>query len=1539
MADGQELRERRDALDAAEVEDHGLRHALGRARELLDLAERRGDRALAGRAEKTIAALEERRASVVGALTTHRATIDRLREALLPDDPAELRPLPGSMPIALLPVRLETHFERDGQAVTELRIRVYPDDIHIDSHEPELTEEEVETGRVFWGKIWRAGADRDRRIAAWQGLAEDTGLERAEWVARETAPRNEPPDLEEPLDPTDPLPTEPDFPEPPRKGGDWTRAPRAWTLPDHWIALGFRGGERIFTRAGARIPDQLPVGPDPTAERNEGNDLFVDEASRWTIDFDRAEEAGMGIRVRAGPSVSLTEGLDLLLVIGVKASAERDEGAEALTRMFEAHRFGEGVAFLRRGTPTNNTEPERSGWRDVVLPDSLSVAPEGGVFQPGGASNAGRWAAALGLETVQAMRAFGAAEGATDNDRDAAAMTAALWPATWGYLLEQLAGHEVRPHVPALRRHVSRWVRAGGHHASLRLGNQPYGLVVQTDLDRLQLTAEDETERRLLDVLIRLRDRFWIPATARSPRAGRTGDPERDLVEILGQRAASPTYAFRPTIGLEFFANLWTWLGSTPYTGWRAEHRTVARAALGTLGFDFEAPIFELTGFSPFSEEIPELVQEGEVRPGQTLDPNYIQWILDSGYARIRSEDFAAPPPATLLYMLLRQAALQETAREAVTWVVEQAPTVATMNLEPELVDVRSPVTETATPAAGERSDLTLSRVLDRSVAGVTEGEPIGAFLSARRFSTAGRFTQFREFWEALEVLKDVPVERLELLLRETLDLSTHRLDAWLSSYAARLLADRRAVNGGATGVYVGGYGWVEDLRPRAAPRSDGYVHAPSNEHAGLAAVLRSAYLSHRSSDAEGAFAVDLSSERVRLASWILDGVRAGQPLGALLGYRFERALHEGHPGVELDAFIFALRRRAPLVAGKLEPTTEPFEAVAARNVVDGLALVRRFERNELSFDDADLPNPGTREHAAIIAELRALQAVIDAVGDALLAESVFQSGNPSRAGATLDAVASGEIPPPELEFARTPRRGLGVVHRVAVALPADLAPAVGWTPDARQVRAVADPALDAWLGGVLGAPDRYRYVVRYESAADGTLLHEEIRSLAALAISPLDAVFLTDADDPEGTELAERARHEVDLNRPAGVPADARVLVDLDVAEDNVTIRDLLEVSRAARRVLQRVRPLGGVELAALGEPSVSGIDLGELETRADLLVTRFEQLETRLAAALADALADEASVALDPLRDTLLGLHAFGVRGTLPRTAAGAGDAEREALIGQARAAAPEVQSRRRALDGELEEFGAVAPNDAQRALHARERIRAVNGGELPVLPTFTAPNGAELALSLAEQDALTAVDREAPVTWLLRNARVSDQLADLNDLLLYDGALNGRDPYALRVAQLPFRAGATWAALPGRPDLEEDANRLSLLFLVPEDLDAAAPMQGFVVDEWPETSPSDVETTAVTFHYDQPGARAANALLLAIAPDAAQPWDLDTLEKIVRDTLLLARLRCVDGEDLRGLGQLLPALFLPSNPRGDTIDAPVHRLLAVEQVTPGP
>jgi hypothetical protein len=63
------------------------------------------------------------------------------------------------VPIALLPVRIETRFHRPAlnQPPDELLIRVYPDDIHQDTHEPMLTRDEDIAGKHFWRETWRAG--------------------------------------------------------------------------------------------------------------------------------------------------------------------------------------------------------------------------------------------------------------------------------------------------------------------------------------------------------------------------------------------------------------------------------------------------------------------------------------------------------------------------------------------------------------------------------------------------------------------------------------------------------------------------------------------------------------------------------------------------------------------------------------------------------------------------------------------------------------------------------------------------------------------------------------------------------------------------------------------------------------------------------------------------------------------------------------------------------------------------------------------------------------------------------------------------------------------------------------------------------------------------------------------------------------------------------------------------------------------------------------------------------------------------------------
>ena len=139
--------------------------------------------------------------------------------------------LKTDLPLALFPVRLETHFKDNN-----LWVRIYPDTIHVDSFEPELTEIEITWGKNFWRQTWLAGKDEARERSAWAQLAEHFGAARAAWIAQILIPEN----LERQpssIPPDSILPVEPKFPEPDTHKEAWTRAPHSQILPDKWIVL------------------------------------------------------------------------------------------------------------------------------------------------------------------------------------------------------------------------------------------------------------------------------------------------------------------------------------------------------------------------------------------------------------------------------------------------------------------------------------------------------------------------------------------------------------------------------------------------------------------------------------------------------------------------------------------------------------------------------------------------------------------------------------------------------------------------------------------------------------------------------------------------------------------------------------------------------------------------------------------------------------------------------------------------------------------------------------------------------------------------------------------------------------------------------------------------------------------------------------------------------------------------------------------------------------------------------------------------------
>jgi hypothetical protein len=99
--------------------------------------------------------------------------------------------------------------------------------------------------------------------------------------------------------------------------------------------------------------------------------------------------------------------------------------------------------------------------------------------------------------------------------------------------------------------------------------------------------------------------------------------------------------------------------------------------------------------------------------------------------------------------------------------------------------------------------------------------------------------------------------------------------------------------------------------------------------------------------------------------------------------------------------------------------------------------------------------------------------------------------------------------------------------------------------------------------------------------------------------------------------------------------------------------------------------------------------------------------------------------------------------------------------------------------------------------------------------------------------------------------------------------------------------------------------------------------------VCDDWPEFIPDPYQTAAIGFHYDAPGARPPQTILLALPPQTNQPnWQFDDVLDVLHEAWDLARLRAVRPCDLEsGLGTLLPGNYLPHS---YTDELPSVRLL---------
>lgn len=445
-----------------------------------------------------------------------------------------------------------------------------------------------------------------------------------------------------------------------------------------------------------------------------------------------------------------------------------------------------------------------------------------------------------------------------------------------------------------------------------------------------------------------------------------------------------------------------------------------------------------------------------------------------------------------------------------------------------------------------------------------------------------------------------------------TFDLFNYRLDAWLTGLLHNRLSERMHVNKRHK-ISIGAYGWVFNLKEDACETASyEYVVAPSVNQAVTAAVLRSGFnRSAEGSTQDYSLNVNLSSSRVRQALRIIDGVRNGLSVGAVLGSDLERLLHEDYKrkaGFEMDYFIYYLRSAYPLSGspsetGSVEAANNANADKGFRditiNVLNGSALLENM-RARLNDDDKvkkqiadlydwgkgksnllkwlrDLFLIGSENESAIESELKKLlgsnyrqridrlinliqqmEDAYDALSDVVTSESVYKltQGNREAVDALMNSLQTGRnIPDPEVT--EIPLSSAHIEQRVFVALDSQ---ATADTPDS--ILQQTEPCLDQWLGQALGF-DRLTY-----PRVENGIVTPDV-TLKERGITPSELVYLSgDWDKFYDYISVLDGMKRFDKDGDGIVEAPVGDTISLDEAEWAVdSMREMLAKSRELRQ------------------------------------------------------------------------------------------------------------------------------------------------------------------------------------------------------------------------------------------------------------------------------------------------------------------------------------------------------------------------------------
>ncbi|MCH5377862.1 MAG: hypothetical protein JJ992_28230, partial [Planctomycetes bacterium] len=478
------------------------------------------------------------------------------------------------------------------------------------------------------------------------------------------------------------------------KPESWSREPRTRMLPDRFVLIGITHDIRREFPFPNPVPDTLVLGPNPQNLESElaqnAGDLTVGADFAWIWDFENAIGKGMALRV-ALPEPFASAGFDRLLVLGMRVSAEPSHHQRVLEELIENHRYSpDGMGLIPQGTPTNHTEDAQPGFSTDDAEGDTSFELEVAETPPPADDDLGKTDAqrlAEAWDVDYAHLAHIANAGQREVSR-AKGMNRALWPATIGYFLEELLGIDT-DNRDRLRRFFTADVVARGSLPAIRVGKQPYGVLVTSAFKRWQVDdridgGEAVFLRRVHEVLGKVEGQ-WQQLVGQVAHVDAPGDSFANLLNILGLQATSVDYRRRIGTYQDFLWNLSHWLiggnidSSNPMASYFRDIVSRATQVMNELGFAFPSlpKLFGLLFSStssplngPLVDDVAsadeEKLDEGRELPPryaiavagdestEVKDSNYIGWLIGSTLDALKQQRFeqadgtAQPVPTAL---------------------------------------------------------------------------------------------------------------------------------------------------------------------------------------------------------------------------------------------------------------------------------------------------------------------------------------------------------------------------------------------------------------------------------------------------------------------------------------------------------------------------------------------------------------------------------------------------------------------------------------------------------------------------------------------------------------------------------------------------------------------------------------------------------------------------------------------------------------------------------------------------------------------------